>query len=405
MIRGVAFDFDGGLVEEDTSKPIRGIRTLIEGLHDRHIVVAAISGRTLSDVGLRAARSGLAIDHVVTRDIPNATKGSGRLIARFGSDAGLQPCEVAAVVTDEYGFREAINAPVLSFRAGWAQFMGQYSLRLDNPSELLEYLDLFFLKTHHWFAAYDGSDALGRDIRLRALIDGNGAGRGSIRNAILAALKDKRDTHLYGASFSRILVMHLVASMYLEGLLCEGRNKADCVIYPGHSTISQPPPVIEAALVGLKFVRTNFPKNALVRWSDAVHSSKSRIERQHHRVLFANQPSSVYVPASYKVTGKRVFVLDDFTTDGFSLEAARNLLLESGAERVTALAFGKYPKRHTIAVPDPRNALKPHEQRRYTDDDFNLSSVQAVEDAAALSEFADLVPRLEGSSIGSKLFT
>jgi hypothetical protein len=186
------------------------------------------------------------------------------------------------------------------------------------------------------------------------------------------AFKNKIDTTLHGASFSRILVMHLIASLYLEGLLCEGRNAADCLIYPGHSMLSTPPPVIEAALVGMQFVRTKFPKIAPVRWSDAVHSSRSRIEGHREKVHFSNQPSTVWVPPVYKVEGKRIFVLDDFTTDGYSLEAARNLLLAAGADRVSLIAFGKYPRPYTVAVPDPTGVLKPRSQRSYSDADFDL---------------------------------
>jgi hypothetical protein len=403
VIKGVVFDFDRGLVQEGTSTLVRGVARLIAALHERGIIVGGISGRYANQVTGRAAASGLGLDQLVTRDVPNATKGSGRLIQRFCADAGLKACEVAAVVTDEFGFREAINAPVLSFRAGWSGFAGKYSLRLDTPEELLEYLDLFFRKRHLWFTSYDGSDALGRDVRIRALIDASG--HGAIKSATIAALKEKRDSVSKGVSFSKVLVMHLIASLYLEGFLCEGRDKADCIIYPGHSTISQPAPLIAAALVGLQFVRMNFPENGLVRWSDAVHSSRSRMDGKWEQVRFANQPSTIYVPAGYKIAGKRIFALDDFTTDGFSLEAARNVLLAAGAASVTSLAFGKYPKAQTIAIPKPANVLEAHKQRAYSDASFAFSTVRMPVDEKAMAEFAALVGALESSTIGPKLLS
>jgi len=149
----------------------------------------------------------------------------------------------------------------------------------------------------------------------------------------------------------------------------------------------------------------NFPKTGLVRWSDAVHSSRSRIERNWAKVRFSNQPSTIYVPAGYKVAGKRVFVLDDFTTDGYSLEAARNMLFAAGAESVTSVAFGKYPKGQTIAVPKPADVLEPRKQRAYSEDDFDLSIARMPDDERTMAEFAALVGGLEGATIGPTLLT
>lgn len=49
-----------------------------------------------------------------------------------------------------------------------------------------------------------------------------------------------------------------------------------------------------------------------------------------------------------KIEGKRILVLDDFTTYGYSLETARRMLLQAGAQRVVCLTIAKYRSNHSV---------------------------------------------------------
>jgi hypothetical protein len=398
VIRGVVFDFEAlvtaGVVHA-------GIVDTIRALRERGIAIGAVTGRNRAEIRMPP---GLNIDAMVCKDDAGANKGGGHLIRMLGDGWRMPSHEMAMVAFNERGYHEAVNAPVLSFRAAWGEAMKPYALRLDAPAELIEYLDIFFLKKSLWFAYVDTTDALGRAVTLRSLIDANGAGSLAMRNAILRTLKDRQDTMMGNVSLSRALVLHLIASAYLEGLLTRDRKKVAWQMYPGHSTLSQPPPVIAAALEGVKFVRAGTEKDALVRWSDAIHSSGSRINHQHHLVQYVNQPSTTYIPKGIKTEEKQFFVLDDFTTDGFSLENARNMLLGDGARAVTMLAFGKYRSPQTVVVPAGA-AFKPREQRQYAAADFTSVAVPVTYDEDALREFSESMTALRTAAIGPKILT
>lgn len=398
MIRGVVFDFEA-LV---TAGAIHaGIVETITALRQRSIAIGAVTGRNRAEIRMPA---GLTIDALVSKDDVGANKGGGHFVRRMSDGWGMPLHEMAMVAFNERGYHEAVNAPVLSFRAAWGEAMRPYALRLDAPAELIEYLDIFFLKRALWFARVDATDALGRAVTSRSLIDANGAGSLVMRNAILRTLKDREDVMLDQVSLSRALVLHLIASAYLEGLMTRDRKQVSWQMYPGHSTLSQPPPIIASALDGVKFVRAATGRDALMRWSEAVHSSGSRIRGEQHLVQFVNQPSTMYIPRGVRVDDRRFFVLDDFTTDGFSLENARNMLLVDGAQDVTMLAFGKYRKAQTVVVP-VGTKFKPREQRQYAAADFDSVAVPVIYDEDALREFSDSMNALRAAAIGSKILT
>jgi hypoxanthine phosphoribosyltransferase len=52
--------------------------------------------------------------------------------------------------------------------------------------------------------------------------------------------------------------------------------------------------------------------------------------------------------AKRRIVGKRILVLDDFTTSGNSLETARVMLLKGGAASVVGLAFAKYRSTYSV---------------------------------------------------------
>lgn len=45
---------------------------------------------------------------------------------------------------------------------------------------------------------------------------------------------------------------------------------------------------------------------------------------------------------------KNIIVIDDFITEGYSTECARNLLLKAGASNIISLGIGKYGSRYSI---------------------------------------------------------
>lgn len=72
-------------------------------------------------------------------------------------------------------------------------------------------------------------------------------------------------------------------------------------------------------------------------------------------VDFGNQVNTVMANPNERkrVQNKTVLLVDDFETQGWSAECARNLLLQAGARDVICVCIGKYPKpRHVLTSND-----------------------------------------------------
>jgi hypothetical protein len=96
-------------------------------------------------------------------------------------------------------------------------------------------------------------------------------------------------------------------------------------------------------------------------------------------------------------------VVDDFCTEGFSLEAARQFLEAVGAKEINLFAFGKYGSRFVAQTPKRETKIEPYAERTYADDAFVGNTVSCEIDENALPEFQASLERLRGRSIADKL--
>jgi len=399
-VKGVLFDVDGPLLVKGQSKPSPGIPEVLKALRERSISIGAMS--SVKGAETRLTASGLNVDWFGT-----AVKGSGKLFHEFCSKAGIERWECIAVIDDEYGFREAINACTIAFHAEWGRGSSKYGIRLEQPEELVEYLDVFFLKKHLWFGRLDANDGNGRDVVLRALIDGKGAGDHRMKSMLYKTLKERQEVNIAdGASLSSFLMTHLFASAYLEGLFSNSRDRLFFQIYSASSPQTNPPQIIQATVERFKLFRSaNLDAAGLRRHTPATQSYRARMERARENVKFTNQMNSIVLPSTFmrNVKDRRVYVIDDFTTKGYSLEAARNMFYAAGARSVFLLAFGKYSSEHGIQTPQPGVKITPTRPSQYAETDFFQETHTLTVDQEALTEFKESVNRLKECSIRTKL--
>ncbi len=303
-IKGVLFDLDGPLLVDGTVKPRPDIPALLAALHAHGIVIGAASSSATA--GKRAAHSGLPIDHVLKQS-RCGNKGTGNYVAAFCGDAGFETHDCLTVWDDQFGFREGINGRTLAFHAEWGGGISKYGIRLQRPEELLEYIEVFFLKNAPWFAELNATDTMGREVIARALIDGNGAGSEKIRQAIYETLKERKNVHVNGAPMPLVLVTHMVASAYLDGLLSSDRDQVLWQIYPGHAVKSDPPPIIQETIQHLTLFRSRAGVKSLYglnRVVDAPQSHKIRLADGGQAVEFINQMNSLALVKGTDVEGK-----------------------------------------------------------------------------------------------------
>jgi phosphoribosylpyrophosphate synthetase len=82
-----------------------------------------------------------------------------------------------------------------------------------------------------------------------------------------------------------------------------------------------------------------------------------------------------------------VLVVDDFTTEGYGFETARNFLLNAGAKKVICVAIGKYLKPHKIFSPVLGTTWDSFDESHLTLEDFETTSIEPQIDEKALENF------------------
>lgn len=194
------------------------------------------------------------------------------------------------------------------------------------------------MKDEPWFAHYDGVDWFGQRIRTFAMTDSRGGGNKELEHRTLRFLKHGEDTLMKPMRYGVFLAFHLVGSLATSGLASE----ADVwTIYPGSkggTNASLEPFITEAA----RLFKDKFYANLLQRHTPALDSGMTRFGGG--RVSVENQVSTMQVNPAYRsvITNKHVFVVDDFETEGHSLECARHLLYRAGARAVTGIVISRY---------------------------------------------------------------
>lgn len=258
---------------------------------------------------------------------------------------------------------EAAGSKVALFNADWSQ-KNRYGFTISSPQEFQETIEGYFLKEHLWYYSVDENDALNRPVKFRALLNPEKCKNTGYTQILKerASIEDQNSPLYQKAEH---LIMHLIASFYLDGLHLirelnaqGGNKKPQFCIYPGSQ--GDKSPILElfesftSTLLSMEY------KADLLRRHATAKSSKSiRMSGGHPAI--EDQFATVEVNPAYvkRVKGNVVFVLDDFSTGSNAMETSRNLLMACGAKQVIGLTVGKYGLTPSYAAYTPQLASMP----------------------------------------------
>ena len=377
-IAAVILDLDGTLLNS-REDPVPGIKDMLSNLRSNGIQIAIASNRP--NVTARVRSAGLVHDLIIGRDTVGAMKGSPRWVESACTDFGISANQVVWLGDSDLDMRSAVNAHIVYFNAGWSAPDYPYGINVPSPRVFDLVITECFMKTKYWYWQLDKVDGAGRSIAVRAMIDGSGAGISTLREDLLSFLKYGGDPSVGPLSVRDFMMIHLLASIYREGLYS---SIDSWTTYPGSGGGSNPAmaPFIRMAA---RLFRDRYVEDVLIRHQPATDSGKARWERRRG-VDFLNQVNTVHLNGSHqqRVLNKRILVVDDFSTNGYSFECARNLLLEGGASEVVCVAVGKYGTRHHIVSPRPGYSWDPFRPCRHTADAFDEFQQSGLMDAVAL---------------------
>jgi len=348
MIKVVICDGKGTLglgLPRPSSEILAQARDFLDSLQSLDIRLAVASNSTRAVVERRFRQASLPLpDFIVTPKEVDIRKPSPVFIHTIRELADVQLCEMIYIGDDDNTDAFcAINAGVLPFTAHYSQSRTprKYGVPVAMPKDFEDYLSTFGKQDEPYFGwTYAATCAdTGADIDVRVLLGDHS----SLTEILKTVLKKQRDLRVGSSKVSvRWLLFHyLVSQCYLSGLTSE----IDWVtVYPGHEASSANVLLQHLLETLARAFRDKSVPDLLLRHEDAPKSQYRGAERN----IF-DQFRTIQLNPKYERTirGKGVLVLDDFTTTGSSLETARRMLLQGGADRVVCVAIAKYRLEHS----------------------------------------------------------
>jgi hypothetical protein len=352
-------------------------------------VVVSNKARPLGKSKLKSV--GLNPDLFVTSSDIGVRKGSPEFIKSPCQQLNLKENEVIYVGHSKFDMISASHARVIFVNVQWAPQKTDYGIFIDFPHELTNFITHFLLKQNFWYWHLLREDGVGRSVEIFSLIDGNGAGVPRLKQHLIRVLKQKSDILINNNSFKKFILYHLLGSIYLSGIYS---NLDFWTTYPGHQQNSTNIIMEDLLDIHAKLFREQYLQNLLIRHTTSKKSSFSRAVGDF--VRFGNQVNTIHVNPDYKtkIINKNILIIDDFTTEGYSFECARNMLYNAGVDSVVCVAIGKYGSRHTLQTPTSRLSWDSFQPNAFGTGDFRGISVTGSIEEDALDEFRSSYERL-----------
>jgi hypothetical protein len=320
---------------------------MLQKLRDAGLKIAVAKGDPNAGVAARLAQAGLAADLCLDVTVVREKKGGKGWVRAACSAFGLDSNELLWLGDSPGDMHSAVNSRVIYFNAAWSAPTYAYGIQVATPGRFALLVRECFVKPVDWYWRLDATDSAGRAVTMRSMIDGNGAGIPALKDRLITFLHAGIDPRVGPLSVGEFATLHLLGSLYAEGLY----ERADVwTLYPSSS--GGPAGTLDPFVdQGSKLFRDRYLPDALWRHTPSRDTSLSRVRGEI--VEFLEQANTVCLRDADRdrIVGKRVLIVDDFTSDGNGLEWARNLFLRAGASEVIAVTIGKYGQARPMGRP------------------------------------------------------
>jgi FMN phosphatase YigB (HAD superfamily) len=387
-IQAIILDLSGTLLN-GTDRVVPGTPDMIARLKNHNIDIFIASNNRYDTTKLKRL---LAVDDqrfLYPRKV-GEIKGKRSFVNYVCSQLGISTNQCLYLGDSQNDFIEAINSNVIFFLAAWSNPSFQYGIPVDTAGEFADIVETFFLKNELWYYYIEDKDKLGRDVVVRALLNPDIPKD----TGIISILKNKEEytgsRKIKGFKLDDYLSLHLLASLYLEGLHLRGNNgKPIWCLYPGHE--GKYGSVLESfSMMCSRLFREQYKQELIQRHTNAPSSKEIRLARK--TVEIDTQLQTIQLNPQYKdkIMDHPVIVIDDFTTEAYGFETARNFLINAGASSVICIAvskYGIYPKLYNAFYPKSGIKWDSFAPTPLTTGDFDFTRITARFNKNALANF------------------
>ncbi|WPF87388.1 HAD hydrolase-like protein [Cyanobacterium aponinum AL20118] len=237
--------------------------------------------------------------------------------------------ETIYIGNSDTDMKTAVNSKILFLNATWYGQQTDYGFQLETPQEIARFIDIFCLREHLW--AYEIKDG---DLEYYAL------GIYGTREEKYDYSHDARETAKFGRGHPDFWIKYLLSAVYFSGL----HERIDYIApYPGHEQGSTSVIEKDTIITFAKCFRKSYLSDLIERHTTSNKSAYARYNQQSLDHL--NQLNTIKLnkyPINQKVgkpytncplkKDKTVLVIDDFCTQGYSLETSRIYIQKTGAK-------------------------------------------------------------------------
>lgn len=236
--------------------------------------------------------------------------------------------ETLYIGASDSDMRTAVNGNILFLRATWWNNSTDYGFEFATPKDIARFIDTFCLRNHLWcHEIHDGN------FNFYAL-----APFSTMKPEYTLYSEDARSAAKNGLGHPDFWIGAIVSSLYFSGI----HNQIDYVtVYPGHKVGYGNRVMNEAISIFGKCFRKKYLEDLIIRHTESKKSQTARnsgIPIDHlnqlntiHLNEYPKKSNTEHYKKSPLGVGKTILVIDDITTMGYSLEAARAYIEKTGA--------------------------------------------------------------------------
>ncbi|MFS0518513.1 HAD hydrolase-like protein [Nostoc sp. UIC 10607] len=237
--------------------------------------------------------------------------------------------EAIYIGNSDIDMQTAVNSKLLFLNATWYEQQTKYGFNFQQPKDIAHFIDIFCLREHLW--SYEIKDG---DLEYYAL------GIYGTREEKYDYSLDAREAAKFGRGHPDFWIKYLLSAVYFSGL----HERINYIApYPGHEQGSTSSMETETITTFAKCFRKSYLLDLIQRHTTSQKSSYARTSGIHldhfnqlNTVLLNQYPLQNERGNRYKHSplkrDKTVLVIDDFCTQGYSLEAARVYIQKTGAK-------------------------------------------------------------------------
>lgn len=263
---------------------------------------------------------------ITSQDAGLPPKPRGTALPALLGRLGCKENECIFVGNSPLDMQTAVNGGVLFLNATWYRQETDYGFVFDSPKEIAKFVDVFCIREHDWeFEINDGEMEFYSLAPFSTMFAQHEPYSADAKRLAKSGIGDPQFWGRY-----------IAATLYLTGIYKRVNMVAP---FPSHTAMTWNDPISEAISSFAKCFRITYCPNLIERHTTAPKSqhNAATMTHQHHLNtirLNPNPTKNVRTGEPYKANplhaGRSVLVVDDFCTQGRSLESARIYLEKAG---------------------------------------------------------------------------